>query len=269
MTTTRKIMLGLCLTITVFALFAAVAAAQMPKTTTEKIQGAAAVTTQEMKGTVAFVEGNNLVIKMSTGEVRTFNNVPDTRKVIIDGQEVAVRDLKVGTKLTATITTTNTSVTVRTKTVGSGRVWFVSGNNVILTLPNGENRQYKAAPGMKFTVDGRSATVFDLRKGMTVAAEKIVEEPRTEIASNTRIVGQAPAATSIPRAEPAPAPAPAPVRAAAPAPAPVAAPAPAPEPAAAPAAPKLPKTASPLPLMGLLGLLCVGGSFGIRMLRRS
>jgi LPXTG-motif cell wall-anchored protein len=188
--------------------------------------------------------------------------VPDSRKAIIDGKEVGVRDLKPGTKLTATITTTTTPVTVRTTTVGSGRVWYVSGNNVILTLPNGENRQYKVARDYKFIVEGRPATVFDLRKGMTVAAEKIVEEPAVEIASGTKVVGVAPP----------PPPPPAPTAAAAPAPAPVAAPAPepAPAPAAEPApATTLPKTGSPVALMGLLGLLFVGGSYGIRMLRRS
>jgi LPXTG-site transpeptidase (sortase) family protein len=222
-------------------------AAQMPQTTTEKTKGAVTVTTQEMKGEVVCFEGNNVVIKMSTGEVKTFNNVPDTRNVIIDGKEVGVRDLKPGTKLTATITTTTTPVTVRTTTVGSGRVWYVSGNNVILTLPNGENRQYKVARDYKFTIEGKPASVYELRKGMTVSAEKIVEEPKVEIASGTRIVGEAP-------------PPPPPKAAAAPAPAPVAAPA---------AAKALPKTGSPVPLMGLLGLMFVGGSYGIRMLRRS
>jgi hypothetical protein len=39
----------------------------------------------------------------------------------------------------------------------------------------------------------------------------------------------------------------------------------APTPAAAPA--KLPKTASDLPLVGLLGLLCLAASFGLKLLR--
>jgi LPXTG-motif cell wall-anchored protein len=265
MTTRRKILIGLCMTFAVIVFLAATVAAQMPQTTTEKIKGAATVTTQEMKGTVMYVEGNNLVVKMSDGEIKTFNNVPDSRKAIIDGKEVGVRDLKPGTKLTATITTTTTPVTVRTTTVGSGRVWYVAGTTVILTLPNGENRQYKVTPDYKFTVGGKPATVFDLRKGMVVSAQKIVEAPTVEITSGTKVVGEAPAPppARMAAAEPAPAPAAAPV--AEPAPAPVAA-APAAEPAPAK---KLPKTGSPVPLMGLLGLLFVGGSYGIRLIRRS
>jgi LPXTG-motif cell wall-anchored protein len=265
MTTRRKILIGLCMTFAVIVLLAATVAAQMPQTTTEKIKGAATVTTQEMKGTVVQVEGNNLVVKMSDGEIKTFNNVPDSRKAIIDGKEVGVRDLKPGTKLTATITTTTTPVTVRTTTVGSGRVWYVAGTTVILTLPNGENRQYKVAPDYKFTVNGQPATVFDLRKGMVVSAQKIVEAPMVEITSGTKVVGEAPAPPPARMAAAAPAPAPAAAPAAEPAPAPAAA-APAAEPAPAK---KLPKTGSPVPLMGLLGLLFIGGSYGIRLIRRS
>ena len=53
------------------------------------------------------VEGNTLVVKMSTGELRTFSNIPESRRATIDGKEVGVRDLKPGTKLTATITKTD------------------------------------------------------------------------------------------------------------------------------------------------------------------
>ena len=70
----------------------------------------------------------------------------------------------------ATVTTEATNpVTVRTTRVGTGEVWHVSGDSVILTL-----------------------SVSDVRPGMTVSAEKIVEEPKVEISTNGKIVGQAP-----------------------------------------------------------------------------
>jgi LPXTG-motif cell wall-anchored protein len=250
---TRRILIGLCVALAGFALLAAPAAAQtqMPQTTTEQTKGEATVTTEQMSGEVVKVEGNNLVVKMSSGELRTFSNVPDSRRALIDGKEVGVRDLKPGTKLTATLTKTTTPITVRTTTVGTGKVFFISGPNVILTLPNGECRQYKVTPDYHFMVNGKPATVYELRAGMTVSAEKIVEEPSVEIAMNTQVVGQAPAAKALARAaEPA------------------AASAPAAAPAAEPPA-KLPKTGSPVPLMGLLGLLLVGGSFAVRMFLRS
>jgi hypothetical protein len=260
MRTSRTTLTTICTTVALTALLAATAAAQMPQTTTEQTKGAATVTTEKMSGEVVLVEGTTVVVKMANGELRTFSNVPESRRATIDGKEVGVRDLKPGTKLSATITKTETPITVRTTTVGTGRVAFVSGSTVILTLPNGENKQYKVKPDYKFNINGKPASVFELRQGMTVSAEKIVEEPKVEIAMDTKVVGQAPAPKA---AAPAPAPAPAPVAAAP-------APAPAPAPAAAPAAPaKLPKTASPVPLAGLLGGLFLAVSGALRLRRRA
>lgn len=235
----------------VLVCLATVAVAQMPQTTTEKEKGVGAVTTQELKGEVVYVEGNSLLVKMANGEARTFT-VPESRRFIVDGKELTVHELKPGTKLTATVTTTTTPITVRTTTVGSGKVWYVMGKNVILTMPDGQNKQYTVKDDTRFTVNGNPALVSDLRQGMIVSAEKVVEEPATEIATDTRVVGQAPAARPAPMAEPAPA-----VAQAKPM-------APPPEPP-----PTLPKTASPIHLIGLLGALSVLSSVGIWMLRRS
>jgi hypothetical protein len=222
-----------------------------------------------MRGTVAHVEGNNLVVRMSSGEIRYFQP-PESRRFIIDGRELTLRELKPGTTLTATVTTTTTPVTDRTTTIGTGTVWFVSGPNVIITLPNGENRMYKVTDDYRFTVAGKKATVYDLRKGMRIAAEKIVEVPRTEMASNVVVTGQAPPApqpktevAQAPRREVAPPPEPAPEPAREPTPAP----APAPQAAAAPAK-VLPPTASPFPLIGLFGLLFTGSALALHRLRR-
>jgi LPXTG-motif cell wall-anchored protein len=218
---------------------------------------------------VDYVEGNTIVVKMSTGQYREFT-VPDSRTFVIDGKEVTVHDLKPGTSLSATITTTTTSVTQRTKTNLTGKVWHVQGYTVILTLPDGTNHMYLAkSSDLKFMVDGKEATYFNLKKGMTVTAEKIVEAPLTEVASDTTVTGHSPR----PKAVVAEAPAPAPARRAAPAPAEVAAtPSPAPvQVAAAPSAlpAKLPKTGSFLPLAGILGLLFMSAGFGLHMLRRA
>ena len=65
---------------------------------------------------MTYVEGNTLAIKMSTGEVRVLT-VPDSRTALVDGKKITVHDLKVGTTLTANITTTTTPVTERTACV--------------------------------------------------------------------------------------------------------------------------------------------------------
>ena len=185
----RGILPGFCLVWGAFH----VAAQEMPKTTKEHIKESEHVKTEQLKGTVLAVDGSHLAVKMANGELRSFN-VPASRKFDIDGKEVSVGDLKPGTKLTATITTTTTQINERTTTVGSGKVWLVLGNTVIVTLPNNENRMYNVSESYKFMVDGREATLRDLKPGMTISAQKIVEAPRTEIATNTVVHGEAPTA---------------------------------------------------------------------------
>jgi LPXTG-motif cell wall-anchored protein len=258
MGTLRKILTGM--TLTVIALFAATVVAQAQTTTKQAVKGEGTVTTEKMSGEVVYVEGNTLVVRMANGEYRTFSNIPDSRRATIDGKPVGVRELVPGTKLTATITRTTTPVTVRTTTVGTGKVRYVMGNTVILTLENGQTKQYVVKPDYKFNINGKPASVNELREGMNVSAEKIVEEPSVEITTDSNVVGQAPRAAA--------AAAPAAARPPAAAAAPAAAPAPS-APPAAPAAKQLPKTGSPVFLGGLLGLLLVGGSAAIRRLRRS
>jgi hypothetical protein len=267
-----KFWMALCSTFCGSLLFAGTVAIDAQETTKETVKGSATVSTSQVKGEVVQVEGNDLLVKLSTGELKTFH-VPETRKFVIDGKDLSVHDLQPGTTLTATVKTTTTPLTVRTKSSLRGRVWYASGPTVILTLPNGENKQYSVKDDDKihFTLEGRPATVFDLRKGMTVSAEKIVEEPSVEISSDTSVVGHAPAAplqASTPKEVPAPAtPQPTPPEAAAP---------PAPQPAAsetaAPAAaqPTAPETSgmSPLLWFALIGLLIVILAIVLRKLRR-
>ena len=263
---TRNVLSGRFLALTVLLSLATMAAAQT--TTTELDKGPSTVTTYELRGEVAYVEGNSLVVKMSSGDVRTFN-VPESRRFIVDGKELTVHELKPGTQLTATVTTTTTPVTVRTKTIGSGTVWFVMGQNVILTLPNGENKQYIVKDDTRFTVDGRPATVHDLRKGMVVAAEKVVEEPAIELATDTRVVGQAPP-QAVPAAEPVPAVAQGEAQAPPPAAAETAPPSAEPTERVSAAAETAPPPAEParrFPLVVVLGLLLVAVVFGIWMMR--
>jgi hypothetical protein len=162
------------------------------KTTTESVKGAAHVTSARMTGVVDWVQGNTLVAKMRPhGDYRVFDVQPG-REFTIDGQTKHIGDLKPGTVLTATVTTTTRPVTVRTTSVLNGTVWWVQGNYVVLTLENGENHEYHVPASFKFVVEGKPAAVSELKRGMKVSATKIVEEPHTELASNTVITGKSP-----------------------------------------------------------------------------
>jgi hypothetical protein len=267
MITTRRLLTALCTPLAAVALFTSTASAQTPTTTTTPT-GAATTTTEQLSGEVVQVDGNNLVVRMANGDLRTFSNIPDSRRATIDGKEVGVRELRPGTRLNATITRTMTPVTVRTVSSLTGTVVYAVGTAVVLRLPSGEVKQYTVAPNFQFTVNGKPSPATALRAGMTVSAEKIVEEPKVEIAVNSQVVGQSPGAQGA-AAGGAPTAAAARGQAGA-------------TPAqgaggqgagAAPAAgagpATLPSTASQLPLVGLLGLLFVGGSYVMRRLRRA
>jgi hypothetical protein len=166
--------------------------AQVTTSKVTEAAGEAKVTTEQITGEVALVEGNRLLVKLQPKELFRYFDVPPGRQFIIDGQPRLIGDLRPGTVLTATVTTTTQPITVRTTTVNNGTVWYASGNYVILTLANGENREYIVPPSFRFVVEGKPASVSELRKGMKVSGEKVVEEPRTEIVTKTVVTGKAP-----------------------------------------------------------------------------
>ena len=63
---------------------------------------------------------------------------------------------------------------------------------MILTLSNGQSREFNVPESYRFTVDGKPASVADLRKGMKVTGTKIVAESETDISTETVVTGTAP-----------------------------------------------------------------------------
>ena len=169
MTRSRALMTGVALLVTAGALQAQVTQK------TEEVKGTAQVVTEQMTGEVVWVQGNTLVAKMQPRGFYSIFNVKPGREFLIDGQTKHIGDLKPGTVLTATVTTTTQPVTVRTTSNLKGRVWWVQGNYVILTLENGENKEYNVPDSFKFMVEGKPASVSELKQGMNVSATKIVE----------------------------------------------------------------------------------------------
>ena len=242
--------------------------------TTSEVRGQTSVTTQVERGEVVYISGNDLVVKLENGEVKHFT-VPDGATANVDGKQLTVRDLKPGMKLQRTITTTTTPKTVTTVRTIEGKVFSVIPPlTVILSFPDGSpNKQYQIPKDQTFMVDGQKKTAFDLKPGMPISATAVTSGPVSETNVTRTVTGTAPAPPPRPATPPptqvllieVPVPVPVPVAAAArPAPAPAPAPARAPEPAPT----QLPKTGSPLPLIGLLGVLLIGASLGLRALQR-
>jgi hypothetical protein len=233
------------------------AAAQV-QTTTSETTGLTTSTTTVRRGDVVYVSGNDLVVKLDTGEVRHFV-VPDSTTFIVDGKTLTVHDLQPGMHLKRTVVTSTTPKTITTVKTVTGTVWHVTPPlSVILTLEDGSNKSFKIPKGQKFMVDGKETDAFGLKEGMKISATAVTEVPETVVAEEVRRTGRMPPPPTPPPAdqtmlvadEPAPPPPPAP--------------APAPEPAPT----KLPTTATNIPLLGLLGLLSVFSSLGLKLLRR-
>src|SRR6201987_802138 len=233
--------LWLVLAVGVMCFAVAISMSAQVKTTTDTTSGQAAHEVTVERGEVVVVQGNDRVVKMEDGTIRHVANVPESAKVNVDGRELGIHDLKPGMKLQRTITTTTTPQTITTVKTVTGKVWHISPpSSVILTLEDGTNQQFKIPKGQKFMVDGQQTDAWGLKKGMTVSATKIVEEPITVVEHEKKLTGSMPP-------PPPPPPADAPIL--------IAVLTPAPAPAAEPT--ELPKTGSLLPLIGLLGFASV------------
>jgi hypothetical protein len=234
----------LCLTFTLSS------TAQVKTETTETAHEPTIETSVE-RAEVVLVEGTDLVLKMEDGSLRHLANVPESDRISVDGKELGIHDLKPGMKLEKTLKVITTPKTITTVQTVSGKVFHVSPpTSVILSLADGSNQQFKIPKDQKFNVHGEMVDAWGLKKGMNVTATKIVEEPVTEVEHQKQITGQMPPPPPAPPADqpiivalvkmpenPPPAPA------------------------------ELPKTATALPLLGLLGFLSVVSGLGLKGIR--
>lgn len=210
------------------------------------------------RGEVVYVVGNDVVVKMEDGTIRHVTNVPESARIMVEGKELGVHDLKPGMKLERTITTTSTPRRVTTVQTVTGKIWRITPpTTVVLTLEDGTNQQFTIPKGQKFNVDGKMVDAFELKKGMKISATKITEVPETMVTQERNVTGTMPA--------PPPPPPDMPVLVAT---AQQPAPAPTEQAAAEPAPTQLPKTGSSVPLVGLLGLISLCLSLGLRIVRR-
>jgi hypothetical protein len=248
--TSTRLILGVGLVCLAFAVSTNAQVQTQTTTTTH----APTVVNQVENGEVVTVSGNDLVVKMADGSIRHIPNVPESARVTVDGQQLGIHDLKPGMKLQRTITTTTTPKTITTVQSVTGTVWNVMPPvSVILTLADGKNQKFKIPKNQKFNVQGQMVDAWGLRKGMTISATKVVEVPVTDIAMTRTVTGEMPA-------PPPPPPADVPI---------LVAEETAPAEVAQAAPTQLPKTASQLPLIGLLGLLSLASSLGLREARKN
>jgi LPXTG-motif cell wall-anchored protein len=255
MNSLRKISIALRFCLACASVLATTWAQDTSNTSTAQ-SGAATVTTQVKNAEIVYVSGNDVVVKMDDGQIKHVV-VPDDKTITVEGKALSVHDLQPGMHVTKTITTTTTPRTITTVRTVKGRVWYVNPpSSVILTLPDGTNKQYKVPKGQKFEMNGQMHDLFDIKKGDVISATAITESPEVESSASSHVTGTPPPPPPTPPAE---------AVLLIEEPTPVAASAPTHEVAQAP----LPKTGSMIPLIGLLGLISLSAALGIRAFRRS
>jgi LPXTG-motif cell wall-anchored protein len=227
-------------------------------------QAQTGTTSETKKFRIIAVDGNRLVVRLPEGTREL--TVPDDFRFNIDGRMLSVRELEAGMAGTATITTRTTVVPVTVTEVKNGTVAKALGTSIIVNT-GGVYKAFSQSDidkrGVTIMRDGKPAQISDFRENDRISASIITTKPPKVLTAKEV---QATLARSTPAAAPvAAAPAAAAPAAAAPPPStPVA-----PQTAAATsgrAPKKLPKTASPLPVLGLAGLVSVlvGGSLTAR-----
>jgi LPXTG-motif cell wall-anchored protein len=239
-----------------------IAAAQDTSKTTTSQSGQATQQVQVQSGEIISVSGNELIIKMSDGQIKHVTAAPGAT-AMVDGKEIGIKDARPGMKLTRTITTTSTPMTISTVRTIKGKVFYVNPpNTVILMLGDGKTHQYKVPPNQVFDIAGDKKDVFHLRKGMLVLATVITETPQVNVSQTKNVSGE------LPPPPPTLPPAPEMQNVLLVEEEVTELPAPPPTPAPAETAQTLPQTGSQLPLIGLLGLIALGFSLGMKVIRR-
>jgi hypothetical protein len=169
-------------------------AGEEPQATQKKeaVPKSATATTTQLRGEVVAVGPNWLVAKMvPEGDYRYFDVRPGA-VATIEGVKKSLSQLRLGTMLTAAVTTKETQLVNRTTTITKGRLLWSTPKTIFVSLENGENRQYAVPPGFKFTVEGKQLGVEELRAGMILTGTNVTEEPVTLITEETVVYGTEP-----------------------------------------------------------------------------
>jgi hypothetical protein len=215
---------------------------------------------------VLAVDGNQLVVRLPEGTREL--TVPDDFRFTVNGQPLSVRELKVGMKGTATITTKTTLVPVTVTEVKNGTVMQTAGSTIIVRTDEGFKSFTQGdvdKRGVKIMRGGKPAQLSDFRQGDRLSATIITSKPPqvlTEKEVNATLAVAPGAAAGAPKAGAAPSSATAAgTGAAGKGAAGTGA-------AGTGAARTLPKTASAWPLLGLASILSLATGFALTARRR-
>ena len=137
-------------------------------------------TTSETKAfEVLAVDGSQLVVRLPEGTREL--TVPDDFRFMVNGKPLSVRELTVGMKGTATITTRTTVTPVTVTEVKNGTVVVRSSSGIIVRTPQGVVQSFSQGEvdkrGVKIMRAGKPAQVSEFREGDQLTATFITSAP--------------------------------------------------------------------------------------------
>jgi hypothetical protein len=148
------------------------------------------------QGTVVYVAGNDLVVKMGDDSIKHFV-VPADSKFTVDGKDISLQDLTPGTKLTQTLVTTADERWVTNVRNLDAKVLEVKPPH--LTIASGDTIRYLKVPeGTRFSVDGKEMVLSDLREGMRVKGTVVTAVPTIVVSSRMKVTGETPKSVDTP-----------------------------------------------------------------------
>ena len=223
-------------------------------------------TTETKKFQVISVDGNQLVVKLPEGTREL--TVPDDFRFTVDGKSLSVHELKPGMAGTATVTTKTTVTPVTVTEVKNGTVMQNMGSSILVRTDQGMKMFSQGEMdkrGVKIMRDGKPVDISELRANDQLSATIITSKP-PRVMTEKQV--EATLAKSSGGGAASAGAAPARSTAAAPSAAPAAAPAPTSTATSGAEPRKLPKTASQLPLLGLVGVASLIAGLGLSVRRR-
>lgn len=223
--------------------FAGLAFAQQ-KTVENKQTGPATLTVDTRNTTVAYIEGNHLVVRLADGSLEAIR-IPPEERFNIEGQKLTLHELKPGMTLTDEVFTTERPMMVKTVEITEGRVFHASPRRLVIHTQEGEVVDYKIPEWATVKINGEEKSLQELKRGQTITATITTEEPMMVQEQEKKSHGHPLVTESKAKAE-VPAPAKPEVAQAKP-----------PAEPRAVAEEKLPATASNVPLIGLAGIFAL------------
>lgn len=148
-------------------------------TTTTRTTTSTGTTYDLRDAEIIAVQGNEILFK-STDGYRLYTVAPDYR-FMVNGQPVAMAQLKPGMKMTSQIQTTKPFVTMTTTEMRNAEVVTAGGTSVAIKDQSGQQRTFSDREfkdmQIVFMKDGRVVSASDLKQGDRVTAVMLTEGP--------------------------------------------------------------------------------------------